>query len=132
MIVDKVFYTEEGKGNLDIARRVLVTDFGLVLPTCPMDKEEATVLVWCDPKEFVARYRVHFLTHANVAGFGFCDAIGFKYWLRPDRMKREILEQDPMGKAMDKVKQELVGNVIEYSLCGDVSIDKVLIVHSEY
>jgi len=121
MIFGRLLLTEEGMGNLDIARQILRNDYNLVPPKNDGSFED--VLVWED-QEKIGRYRVHFYPHLERSN-GFYDVIQFKYWMNRERMKREIFEQDPMNIAFNRVRASLLGKVQEETIGDDVPINEV-------
>lgn len=127
MICGRIIWAEEGKGNLDIARRVLKDQFGLVPPHHDiLNPTEEQILVWED-SEGIGRYRVHFYDrlkhHTDDSTY---DAIQFKYWTSKLRVKREILEQDPMCQAYQGVRVALIGHLLEENLVEDLSVEEIM------
>lgn len=122
MIFGRIFYAE--KGSIDMARRVLMNDFGLIPPKWdPFNRTEDSVLVWEDSGG-IGRYRVHFY-HDCKRWEGSYEGIQFKYWMN-DRMKPEIFEKDPMNDAVISIRQSLKGQFFEEELGRDKTIDQVL------
>jgi len=119
MIFGRRFYTEQGKGNLERAKDVLVRDFSLV----PGHDPTNPVLVWED-EIGIGRYRVHLYDNCVRTGISY-ECIQFQYWVN-SRMKRDIFEADPMNKAVMRVRGLLEGKVIETIVGKDKSIDEVM------
>lgn len=106
MIFEIRFYTEQGRGNIDRARQILMREYGLVPPRGHLQTAE-DVVVWEDEKR-IGRYRVHF--SPDLRGE---EGIGFHYWLNRSRMNKEIFQRDPMRDAVVAVRRSLVGNFTE-------------------
>lgn len=112
MIFQKFLYTEEGRGNIDRARQILMSQFNLVPPKDDgFGRTEKDLLVWED-SQGVGRYRVHFYLHQFKRG-KYRDWIRFSYWLNQERAEREIFEQDPMKAALSRVLESIEGLTIE-------------------
>ena len=89
MLFGKILLAEEGRNNLQIARQVLMDEYGLVPPKNDfLGATEKDIVIWED-SEKIGRYRVHFYNHLRRYE-EFHDAIQFKYWMNSARMKREI------------------------------------------
>ncbi|MEK6891688.1 MAG: hypothetical protein AABX25_00745 [Nanoarchaeota archaeon] len=127
MLFQKYFYTEEGRNNIDRARLILKSEFGLVGPKNDhFGRTEERVLVWED-SEGVGRYRVHFYTHFEYDKQQFFDLIRFSYWRNRQRAKREIFEQDPMKPALERIHQSIEGKIFEAPESdGECSIDTMM------
>lgn len=123
MILGRLFYVEKGKDNINRARRILMEEFGLVPPKGGLPTTEKSVVVWED-NEGIGRYRVHFYDDVKKDGVSY-EGIQFKYWLNY-RIKREILEEDPLSKAVDSVRKSIEGKFLEKEISKNLTIDQIL------
>jgi len=113
MIVGLLLWTEADKGNVGRTREVLGS-IGLVPARLnyrdPNSQVDNDVLVWEDPQEHIGRYRVHLYENRELQ-WGRYDIINFHYWMNKRSLKKEILEQEPMDLAIQKVLLVLNGKI---------------------
>lgn len=115
MIVSLLLMTEPNRGNIGRTKEAL-NSIGLVPARTdylnPFSKSYDDVMVWEDPEEHIGRYRVHLYEDVELDGeTGLCDSISFRYWINKRSLKKEIIEQDPMALAIQKVLPLLEGKV---------------------
>ena len=104
-----------------------MSEFGLVGPrNDPFGRTDYDVLVWED-SEGAGRYRVHLYRNFEYNPGHVYDMIRFSYWTSRTRVKREVLEQDPMNEAIQKVLEIIEGPIFENpELNVDMPIEDIL------
>jgi hypothetical protein len=110
MICELLLWTETDKGNIKRTREAL-REMGLVPARGPNSQLNNDVMVWEDPQENIGRYRVHLYEKIIVEEGGQYDIINFHYWGNKRSLKREIIEQEPMDLAVQKVLPVLEGKI---------------------
>ncbi len=113
MICDLLLWTEAGKGNIERAKEAL-KEIGLVPAKFnylnPDSETYDGVMVWEDT-EGIGRYRVHLYENREIKGKQY-DIINFHYWFNQRCLKKEIMEQEPMDSAVQKVLPLIEGSII--------------------
>jgi hypothetical protein len=113
MICNLLLWTEAEQGNVARAKATL-KDMGLVPAKFsyrnPNSETYDDVMVWEDPQEHIGRYRVHTYEHHDIKGQPY-DIINFHYWWNKRSLKREIIEQEPMDEAVQRVLGVLQGKI---------------------
>ena len=122
MILQRSFRVPVEEALYPRAIQILQNEFGLVDGHMhPKDGDERC-LVWEDEKG-IGRWRVHCYGNSEHEGERYDDFI-FHYWTHPNRLRKSVLERDPMGPAINRVYREAKNPIEIGHMFVDLEMDK--------